>query len=147
VTTDGKTAQVKDLSQLRQLLARDENGLQEYVYPKLRLGDVWWIPDDVSGFGEGQRHPWVVVRSYSTRRASIIACPRTTTASNPQRGIVTPAGILPSLDQDGLIVLKLRRSFVARDFRSFEYVGRLPQSWRQKIVDFYRSLTEGKMTR
>jgi mRNA-degrading endonuclease toxin of MazEF toxin-antitoxin module len=147
VTTDGKVTRVKDFNQLRLLLAQDENGLHEYVYSRLRLGDVWWIPDDVSGFGEGERHPWIIVRGYSARQVSVIACPRTTSMSSTRRGIVTPAGILPALDQDGLIVLKLRRSFVAKDFLNFEYIGRLPESWMQKILDFYQAMAEGKMTR
>jgi mRNA-degrading endonuclease toxin of MazEF toxin-antitoxin module len=147
VSTDVKIAQVKDLRQLRLLLAQDENGLKKYVYPRLRLGDVWWIPDDVSGFGDGQRHPWVIVRGYSPRRANILACPRTTTIRSPQRGIVTPAGILPDLDQDGFILLMLRRSFVAKGFRRFDYIGRLPEGWLQKIRSFYEALVKSKATR
>ena len=147
MTTNVKITRVKDLSQLRLLLAQDENGLKEYVYLRLRLGDVWWIPDNVSGFGTKQRHPWLIVRGYSAGRTSIIACPRTTSISDPERGIITPAGILPGLNQDGLVVLKLRRSFIVKDFFNFEYIGRLPKSWIQKILDFYQAMAEGKMIR
>jgi len=138
-------ARVKDLGQLRLLLAQDEDGLRKYVYPKLRLGDVWWIADHVSGFGERGRHPWAIVRGYDTITVGVVACPRTTKISSARRGIVTPAGILPGLDQDGFIVLKHRQLFLAKDFRSFDYVGRLSERCIGKIQNFYRVMAEGKM--
>lgn len=144
-TADSKVERVKDLRQLLLLLAQDENGLKQYVYPRLRIGDVWWIPDSVSGFGVAQRHPWVVVRGYSVGRANVTACPRTTQLASAHRGLVTPAGILPELDQKGLIILRFRRQFVARDFRGFDYVGRLPDCRIQKIRAFYKASTTGKI--
>jgi hypothetical protein len=147
VTTDFKIERVKDLKQLRLLLAQDEDGLQEYVYSRLRIGDVWWISDHISGFGERQRHPWIIVRGYSAGRASIVACPRTTKTASSRRGVVTPSGILPDFDQEGLILLMMRRSFVARDFRDFDYVGRLSDRWIRKIQDFYKALAEGRTAR
>ena len=143
MATSVKIDRVKKLGQLRRLLTQDESGLKKYVYPKLAVGDVWWIPDQFSGFGGKQRHPWVIVRGYSEQRANVIACPRTTGIGNSRRGIVTPAGVLPELDHIGLILLKHRHPFVAKDFRSFRYVGRLPENWVQKILDFYK-LSRGK---
>jgi len=144
VTPSVKIDRIKELSQLRLLLTQEETGLKEYVYPKLGIGDVWWIPDQFTGFGEKQRHPWVIVRGYSERRANVVACPRTTGIGNSRHGIVTPAGVLPELDQVGLILLKHRRSFVAKEFRGFGYVGRLPEKWAQRIIDFYGSLAGSK---
>ena len=147
MTTDFKIERVKDLRQLRLLLAQDEDGLHEYVYRRLIIGDVWWIPDDVGGFGQGERHPWVIVRGYSSGRANVVACPRTTKPTSPQRGVMTPSGILPDLDQKGFILLVFRRSFVAGDFRHFDYIGRLSNHWIQKIQDFYKAQAKGKTAR
>jgi hypothetical protein len=147
VTTDSKIEQVNDLRQLRLLLTQDENGLKEYIYPWLRVGDMWWIPDSISGFGKDQRHPWVIVRGYSVGRASVIACPRTTKMTGSPRGLVMRSGILPALDQDGLILLKFRRAFAARDFRGFEYLGRLPDRWIEKIRAFYKASVTGRIAR
>jgi hypothetical protein len=144
VTTDCKIERVKDLRQLRLLFTQDEDGLKEYVYPQLRVGDVWWIPDSMSDFGESQRHPWVIVRGYSLGRANVMACPRTTKIAGTRRGLVTPPGILPGLDQRGLILLRFRRSFVAKHFRDFEYIGQLPNTWIQKIRAFYKASATGR---
>lgn len=144
VVTKTKTTRVKDFGELLLLLTQDEPGLEEYVYPRLRLGDAWWIPDEITGFSQKQRHPWVVVRGYSPRLASVVACPRTTDIRCIQRGIVTPADILPGLDQDGLFLLRFRQSFVARDFCYYEYIGRLPENLIRRILDFYGTLAKGE---
>ena len=140
-----KITSVNDLSRLRLLLTQDEEGLAEFVFPNLQIGDVWWIPDSVSGFGDKEQHPWVVVRRYQPGRANVMACPRTTDTRNSTRGIVTPAGVLPDLDQEGLIVLAHRRAFAAVDFASYQYSGRLPTIYIQRILSFYRS--KGKADR
>ena len=128
----------KSLKNLRRLLTDDDEGLEKFVYPNLRLGDVWWIPDTVTKFGDREGHPWVIVGPYSSKRPNIFAAPRTTKNLN-RKGIKTPAGHPPGLDAEGLVLLNLKRPFSPRDFRDFEYIGRLPADIINKIRKFYRT--------
>lgn len=144
VTSDVKIKRVRELSKLRLLLAQDEDGLETYVYPKLQLGDVWWIPDDISGFSDRERHPWVIVRSYSPNQSHVVACPRTTQTTSPQHGLATPAGVLPGLDKRGFLLLKFRRPFIAKGFREYRYIGKLPHHWIEEIRTFYRGQAQDK---
>ena len=139
---------VKALSELRILLTQDDTGREEYLYSQLAFGDVWWIPDTITGFSiEKIRHPWVIVNGYSSHMASVIVSPRTTSyrPKNVKRGILTPANILPGLGKEGLLLLHHRRTFSTTIFRDLEYIGRFPESWRKKIRDFYQALAEGKI--
>lgn len=138
-TVKGKKGKVKGFRQLLSLLAQDNQGLNDHVYTRLRVGDVWWIPDNITGFGQKERHPWVIVRAYSSGRANVIACPRTSAVANSSRGIITPANILPGLTQEGLFILKHRRSLAAKDFRDFEYIGQLSRKWIRMIQSFYKT--------
>mgnify|MGYP001091225014 CR=1 FL=1 len=137
MTTQQTPRRTKSLKNLRQLLTEDEDGLEKFVYPYLRLGDVWWIPDGVTKFGNRERHPWVIVGPYSLRRANIFASPRTTKNLNKSKGVITPGGNPPGLDEEGIVLLNFRRPFSPKDFRDFDYVGRLPPDIIKEIRKFY----------
>lgn len=137
-----KLNRAKSLADLRKLLAQDKEGLEKFVYPRLRFGDVWWIPDEITGFAEKEKHPWVVVKGYSPGRITVVVCPRTTSRINLQRGIITPAGVLEGLDQPGLFVLEHRRVLPAEEFKDFSYIGYLSENWRQNIKTFIHSLAK-----
>lgn len=148
MANDETIKHVKDLSELRILLTQDDTGREEYLYSQLAFGDVWWIPDTITGFSMAKlRHPWVIVKGYSSHIASIIVSPRTTTyqPKNVKRGVLTPANILPGLGKEGLLLLHHRRTFSTTIFRDLEYIGRLPESWCNKIQDFYQALAEGRI--
>jgi mRNA-degrading endonuclease toxin of MazEF toxin-antitoxin module len=139
---------VRDLSELRRLLTQDESGCEVYLYSQLAFGDVWWIPDALTGLSINKmRHPWVIVKGYTSRVASVIVCPRTTTlkSNDIKRGILTPANILPGLDKEGLFLLNHRRTFSTTIFRDLEYIGKLPESTCDKIRDFIKVLAEGRI--
>ena len=132
--TPGRTNNLKNL---RKLLAEDEDGLKTFVYPNLRLGDVWWIPDAVTKFGNRDHHPWIVVGPYSPKRPNVFAAPRTT-KNLKKKGVITPAGNPPGLNEEGIVLLNFKRPFLARDFRNFDYIGRLPEDIIKEILKFYR---------
>ena len=134
-----KIERVTSLGDLLRLVTQDEEGLAEYLYSNLAIGDTWWIPDAVTGLSK-QRHPWIIVRGYVPGQAGVIACLRTTTfaQSSQKRGIVIPAGALPELDRDGLLVLEFARTFDAVAFRDFQYIGRLPGECIDKIQEYRR---------
>jgi mRNA-degrading endonuclease toxin of MazEF toxin-antitoxin module len=138
-----KIEKVTDLRQLLRLVTQDEPGMIEYVYSTLQVGDVWWVPDSVTGLSK-HRHPWVIVRGYTTTQSGIVACLRTTTFTrrDEKLGILTPPGIISGLDREGLIVLRSRRTLDAAEFRNieYEYIGRLPEEWIEKIHDARRAL-------
>jgi hypothetical protein len=140
VANDQKTESVVDLKRLLFLLTQDDEGFRTHIVPRLRLGDMWWIPDDLSGFGAGEKHPWVVVNGYSDHRASIVACPRTTQVKGNHYGIITPSGVLPGLTMEGQLLLRYRRAFSASQFREFEYIGQLSEEWVSMIEEFNRDL-------
>ena len=133
---------VRTLRDLRLLVTQTEEGLEEHVFSKLRIGDVWWIPDTVTGFADKQRHPWAIVRGYSARYPTVIASPRTTIRGS--RGIMTPGGMLAGLDRPGIIVVGLRRTFRAKAFCGYEYAGRLPQEYIDEIEDYFLAFAKGK---
>ena len=129
----------KSLNDLRSLVAQDEEGFEKFVAPNLTFGDVWLIPDEVSGFGTKVHHPWVIVRGYSPRQSNVVACPRTTKLDN-QNGLLVPAGTIQSFDKDGVILLRHRRSFIAKDFTRFTYLERLPDPWCEDIHSFLQTI-------
>lgn len=126
---------VKSFQDLLQLVTQDEQGMHKHLYSKLQTGDVWWIPDLVTKFGNRDKHPWVVVSGYKPNRPPVIASPRTTKFKSGMRlgELFTPGGILPDLTKDGVILVKLRRSFSAEKFREFEYIGRLSDDWINEL--------------
>jgi hypothetical protein len=146
VAIEEKIAYVGTLRDLRLLLSQDEVGLARFVFSRLRIGDIWWIPDAVTGFADKERHPWVITKGYCPHRATIVACPRTTLLKGQYRGIMTPANILPGLDRAGLVEISFRRSFRARDFREYEYIGRFPDEYIKRIRDFLDAVLPGRAT-
>lgn len=133
---------VQTLSDLRALLTQDETGREDYLYPHLEFGDMWWIPDEITSFSSTkERHPWVIVNGYSPHIASVIVSPRTSSFRSNQlsRGLITPANILPGLEKEGLLVLTHRRAFATVKFSDFEYIGRLPDSWIKRIQKFLQA--------
>lgn len=138
VTSHQVPRRIKNIKHLRKLLSDDEDGLEKFVYPNLRLGDIWWIPDSLTKFGDGDCHPWVIVGPYSPKRPNVFAAPRTTRNFNKKKGIITPAGNPPGLNQIGIILLNLKRPFLAKDFRDFDYAGRLSEDIINQIVSHYR---------
>ena len=139
---------IKGFGQLRSLLSQAENGREEYLYPQLSIGDVWWIPDSITGFSDiRSRHPWVIVNGYEPHKMNLVACPRTSSYQwkDKKRGILTSANILPGLEKEGLFVLRHRRTFPLAQFQDFEYIGKLPVPMLKKIQDFYVELANGKI--
>lgn len=124
---------INDFAQLLSLVTQTEEGLQKYIYGRLEVGDTWWIPDSVSGFGQKENHPWIVVVPFKPTHPPVLACPRTTKRGRRKDELYTPAGVLPDLDKEGAILLGFRMSFVASAFRDFDYIGRLPEEWVRKI--------------
>jgi hypothetical protein len=96
---------INDLSRLRELLSQDEAGLATHVYAQMQFGDMWWIPDEQTGFGRRGRHPWVVLEGYQTSRPTVIICPRTSQIEPPRPGLLMPAGVLDGLDRPGLVLI------------------------------------------
>ena len=136
-----KIDRIRDLSELRRPLTQSEEGQAKYLHSRMRLGDLWWIPDAVTGFSK-DRHPWVVVRPYTPHIASVSVCPRTSSIkASPGQGIQTPANILDGLDRSGDIMLLLRRTLPAMSFRDYDYMGWLPDVWSHKVDSGYRSMT------
>lgn len=139
---------VQTLGDLRSLLTQDETGREDYLYPHLEFGDVWWIPDEITGFSQSrEKHPWVIVNGYSPRVVSVMVSPRTSSyrPNQTKRGLLTPANLLPGLDKEGLLLLLHRRSFVTVNFSDYEYIGRLPEPWIRQMREFYRKVAEGKI--
>lgn len=136
-----KTNTAKSFRDLRRLLTETEEGMENHVYSKLARGDVWSIPDQVTGFGEKDKHPWVVVRNYKRGSSFVEISPRTTKfkrGDDGKQGIITPAGIIPELNKEGLILLKHRVKLTVEEFRDYVYLGRLPDQWIQRLQDFHR---------
>lgn len=121
---------------LRQLNA-EPGYLEQYVYPELQFGAFYWIPDDDSCFGAGDKHPWVIIAPFQLGRPNVQACPRTSSRSQACDGheLAMPAGILKELERDGLIVLDRRQPFLALRFRSYRLIGRLPDAWQRRLHD------------
>jgi hypothetical protein len=140
--------QVQSLSALRTLVSQSETGREVYLYPHLEVGDMWWIPDEITGFSTSrEKHPWVIVNGYSPYTLSIVACPRTSSfrPKDSIGGIVTPQNLLPGLDKKGLLLLSHRRIFTANEFTEFDYIGRLPEQWITQMHDFYKSVVGGSI--
>jgi hypothetical protein len=147
VKSQPEHAVAKSFQELRRLLSETEEGLEEHVSSKLSQGDVWSVPDDVTGFGDKDKHPWVVIKGHRAGRNYVVVSPRTTTfekSDDGKRGIITPAGVIADLDKEGLILLKHRTKLTVEEFRDFLYLGRLPEKWIRAIQAFQRKSVKSR---
>jgi hypothetical protein len=141
VKSQSKQTAAKSFQELRRLLSETEEGFEENVSSRLNQGDIWSVPDDATGFGEKDKHPWVVIRKFRKGYSYVEVSPRTTKferADNGKRGIITPAGVIAELDKEGLILLKHRIKLTIEEFRDYLYLGRLPEKWIREIQNFQR---------
>jgi hypothetical protein len=108
---------------------------RDVVLRGLEFGDVWWIPDEFTTIGIREGHPWVVVVPYRAGRPLVEACLRTTSGVHGYgiAGLVTPAGVIAGLNEEGCIVFSRRQKFFPRDFADFHHVGKLPDDWCQRL--------------
>lgn len=108
--------------------------LEAWVYPSLKFGAVFWISDEITGFGSGGEHPWVIVAPYRRGYPVVVACPRTSQVErNREKGLLLPAGVVSGLDRDGVIVVEVRRNLIAADFRNYRHAGDLPLEWQERL--------------
>lgn len=122
----------KSFDDLNKFLQESGKDLELLVYPKLKFGAVFWIPDKDSGIGGSGAHPWVIISDYRPGSQVITACLRTT-SDLQRRGLKQPAGILAGLDREGVIVTGWRIPFMVSKFRDYRYEGQLPQEWVDKL--------------
>ena len=129
------TKSIKSFNELKKLLQENDKDLELYVYPNLKFGAVFWIPDEDSGIGGEGLHPWVIVSDYKPGDVVMTACLRTSSnlAENIKHGLYQPAGIIAGLDRDGVIRTVVRTPFEVQKFRDYRYVGQLPQEWVDKL--------------
>jgi len=129
------TKSTKGFDDLKKFLQESGKDLELFVYPKLKFGAVFWIPDKDSGIGGSGAHPWVIISDCRPGSQVTTACLRT--SSNLQKneisGLRQPAGILAGLDREGVIVTGWRRPFTVSKFRDYRYEGQLPQEWVDKL--------------
>lgn len=125
----------KSFDELRAFLKESNKDLELLVYPKLKFGAVFWVPDKDSGLGMDGTHPWVILSKYEQGVPVVTACLRTSscTAQNKKRGIYQPGGVLKGLDREGIILSAVRRPFEVRKFRDYRYEGQLPDEWVEKL--------------
>lgn len=127
----------KSFQDLRRLLTETSEGMEDHVHTKLCVGDVWSIPDEVTGFSHKNKHPWVIIREFKKRQRFVSIAPRTTkytSHDDGKRGIVTPSNLIDGLDKEGLILFQARMKLTPEEFRDFIYLGRLPSEWCDKIT-------------
>ncbi len=129
------TESIKSFSELKEFLKVNDKDLELYIYPNLKLGAVFWIPNKESGIDGDGEHPWIIISNYEPGIQVITACLRTTTnmQKNEKRGLKQPAGVLAGLNREGVIVTGMRRSFQISKFRDYRYEGQLPQEWVDKL--------------
>ena len=141
----------KSFTELQRSLEKTGEDLTLLVYPSLKFGALYHIPDIDSGFGrysDHDRHPWVVITPYDPQRPMITACPRTSSKSQADRAgeLFIPGGILEELERDGVVILRIQRAFPAKKFRYYDYIGLLPEVWQDKLRDALQQWGE-KITR
>ncbi len=124
---------IRDFRSLALLLSEDVKAISdnEYLYARLQVGDVWWIPDDLTHFSYKKRRPWVIVIGYQKDRPPVMACPRT---SRKSKGLFMKAGVLPAFDQDGWLLLDRRIAFPMAHYERCEYIDRLPEAWVKTLM-------------
>jgi mRNA-degrading endonuclease toxin of MazEF toxin-antitoxin module len=130
--------QFKSFTELQRSLEKTGEDLALLVYPSLKFGTFYHIPDIDSGFGrcgDHDKHPWVVITPYDPQRPMITACPRTSSKRQADRAgeLFIPGGILEELERDGVVILRKSRSFPAKNFRYYDYIGLLPEAWQDKL--------------
>lgn len=130
--------QFKSFTELQRSLEKTGEDLDLYVYPSLKFGAFYQIPDLDSGFhkgGDHGSHPWMVLTSYEPQRPMIMACPRTSSRSKACGAgeILMPGDILKGLERDGVVILRFQRPFPAKNFRYYDYIGLLPEIWQDKL--------------
>jgi hypothetical protein len=125
----------KSFNELNEFLQKSGRDLALLVYPKLKFGAVFWIPDEVSGIGGEGAHPWVIVSDYRSGNSVVTGCLRTTSdlQHNKKRGLYQPANILLGLDKEGVILTGMRRPFDVQGFKYYRYEGQLPQDWLDQL--------------
>ena len=141
----------KSFTELQRSLEKTGEDLALLVYPSLKFGAFYHIPDADSGFGgngDHDKHPWVVITPYDPKRPMITACPRTSSKSQANRAgeLFMPGGILQELGRDGVVILKMQRAFPAKNFRYYDYIGLLPEVWQDKLKYALQQLGD-KITR
>lgn len=129
------TESIKSFSALKKFLKENDNYDELYVYPNLKFGAVFWIPDEDSGIGGEGEHPWIIVSDYRTGDVVITACIRTSSniTDNLKHGLYQPAGVLNGLNREGVIRTVVRWPFEVQKFRDYKYQGQLPQEWVDKL--------------
>ncbi len=147
----GSKRQFKSFTELQRSLEKSGDDLALLVYPSLKVGAFYYIPDIESGFGRygnHDKHPWVVITPYDPQRPMITVCPRTSSKNqaNGAGELFMPGGILGELERDGVVILKIQRPFPAKNFRYYDYIGLLPEAWQDKLKDALQRLEE-KITR
>jgi hypothetical protein len=124
----------KSFAQMARETRATGDHLHLWVYPALKFGSVFWIPDETTGFGRDGEHPWVIVDPYRPGRPTVFACPRTSQVDrNVANGLFTPAGVIDEWDRDGVILLSMRRSLLAKDFAFYRQARDLPPEWQEKL--------------
>jgi len=128
----------KSFTELQRSLEKTGEDLALLVYPLLKFGAFYHIPDTDSGFGRcgnHDKHPWVVITPYDLQRPMITACPRTSSKSQAKRAgeLFLPGGILEELERDGVVILKQQKPFPAKNFRYYDYIGLLPEVWQDEL--------------
>lgn len=126
---------LKSFADLQQQFEAAPDYLERHVYPDLRFGAFYWIPDEDSCFGDREKHPWVIVAPLWPGRLSVQACPRTSSRSQARGGneLAMPAGVLEELDRDGLLILDRRQPFLATRFKSYQLIGHLSEAWQRRL--------------
>lgn len=125
----------KSFDDLKKFLQESGRDLELLVYPKLKFGVVFWIPDADSNIGGERAHPWVIISDYRPGNPVITACLRTTSnlKQKIKTGLKQPAGILTGLDREGVILTGMRIPFTVSKFRDYRYEGQLPQEWVDQL--------------
>lgn len=125
----------KSFDELKKFLQESGTDLELLVYPKLKFGAVFWIPDEDSGIGGKGAHPWVIVSDYRSGNPVVTGCLRTTSdlRHNKKKGLYQPANVLSGLDKEGIILTGIRRPFEVQGFRDYRYEGQLPQEWLDQL--------------
>ena len=130
----------KNFGDLKEFLRDSGEDLELLVYPTLKFGAVYWIPNIDSGISEEGAHPWVIISDYQPGTPVVTACLRTSSSLHQKikKGLYHPAGILDGLDRDGIILTSVRRPFNVKKFRDYRYEGQLPEEWQVKLRKLLR---------
>ena len=135
VPKPGRGQRFSSFADLARHLDETDDGLERIIYPSLRFGAAFWIPDAETGFGSETAHPWVIIGAYQPGRPTVVACPRTSSRPHERglAGLVIPAGVIAGLDKEGCVLLDLATPFMAYRFREYDYVGTLDEKWCARL--------------